>query len=316
MTIKEIAQIILRKFYERAEVIGYGKKPILPFDAIKEVTGATDDSKIIKACEYLHEEGFLVFELHKLVGNSIVPFAYHEDGPKAIIAGITKDGAMYIEEHCLDKDKKMTIVNLAFEILQILYDHHLGETQLPDNHLSDKEITQKTGETNKKRMLAATRHLENKNYIKIHPRNFLDTYESHMQRFPEPPYFNFEGIITENGMMAVEHGNFINEAQIHVDSSRHTITIGNGNIVQSPIGDITIINQEVTEMCREIEKTLHNDNTLTQEEIKDALNDLKSLMHQLEKTKKDKNVIERLLANLGSVASIASLVFTLSTYLT
>ena len=95
------------------EIIGYGKSPAIPFNAFKEQTGLTDDSKIKTACVYLREKGFLTYQLHKHVGNSFVPFNYPEDGPKVIIGTITSEGAMYIEEHCLDKGRKMTIQELA-----------------------------------------------------------------------------------------------------------------------------------------------------------------------------------------------------------
>jgi hypothetical protein len=318
MKINELANLLLKLFYDCAEEGGYNESYILHLDKIIEETGEKDVSKILNACDYLCDLKLINTTLCEIRSGIVLPLTRPCDaqGIIAIDGQITKNGALYIEEHSIDKDKKMTIINLAFEILQILYDRHFGEAQLHDNRLSDKEITQRSGEINKKKMLAATKFLENNNYIIITPKNILGMYDFNLQILQELPAFNFKGTITEKGMMAVESGNLFNEPLIQVDRSRHTVILGDGNIVQSSVGDITIINQEVTEIFREIEGSILNDNTLTQDVIKDALNDLKSLILQLDKKKKDTSIVERILTNLGSIASIASLVAALQALLT
>ena len=94
----------------------------------------------------------------------------------------------------------------------------------------------------------------------------------------------------------------------HIHGNNTGAVVAHSRLDASPI----IINSSVTELLTKIEQALQEETSLSNEERQDALIDVETLRSQLQRSKPDTTLLDRILSRLGDIASIGSLIAALS----
>lgn len=190
-------------------------------------------------------------------------------------------------------NKRLTNSELAELILTELYD--LAESSGYDTFWNMRAIANKFGESDYQKIFNVIKVLDNAGYVM--------------------PIYAFGGVlqakITGTGSLLVENGG--NSGIIKEYRRNPSIYINIENVTNSPISvmsdnvrqKVSSLNQDrLNSIISDMKKIIAEDAELTREQKIDRLSDIESLKLQMSKIKKNQNMINYLICELKSVASL------------